>query len=251
MDRRERLGNDLDTLLLAAMQGHQAGMWTALPGIVESFNPSAMTVSIKPSIKAKVRDQAGATTDVELPLLVDCPVVFPGGGGFTLTFPIKPGDECLVVFSSRCIDCWWESGGVQVQADLRMHDLSDGFALVGVRSMPRKLDPAVSTSAVQLRNDAGTALIKIDEDDNITAQTPAGVALDAGGDVYVTAGADLIADVAGQATIQAPTIALTGNVTITGNLVVTGTMMNDDKNVGKTHIHSGVSIGASNTGQPV
>ena len=31
-------------------------------------------------------------------------MVFPGGGGFALTFPVAAGDECLVVFASRCID---------------------------------------------------------------------------------------------------------------------------------------------------
>ena len=64
------------------------------------------------------------------------PVVFPGGGGFALTFPVAAGDECLVVFASRCIDAWWQSGGVGEPMEPRMHDLSDGFALIGVRSQP-------------------------------------------------------------------------------------------------------------------
>ncbi|MFW8450019.1 Gp138 family membrane-puncturing spike protein, partial [Klebsiella pneumoniae] len=73
------------------------------------------------------KDESGAQVSVNLPLLVDVPVVFPRGGGCTLTFPVKPGDECLVIFADRCIDFWWQSGGIQEPVDERMHDLSDAF----------------------------------------------------------------------------------------------------------------------------
>ena len=85
-------------------------------------------------------------------------MVFPGGGGWSITFPVSKGDEALVVFASRCIDDWWQSGGVGIQPDLRMHDLSDGFAIIGPRSQPRKLNPAISTIAVDSRKHFGIAL---------------------------------------------------------------------------------------------
>ena len=49
------------------------------------------------------------------------------------------GDECLVIFSERCIDAWWALGGVQPLAELRAHDYSDGFAILGVRSRARPM----------------------------------------------------------------------------------------------------------------
>jgi hypothetical protein len=64
------------------------------------------------------------------------------------------------VFSSRCIDAWWQSGGVQEAMEARMNDLSDGFAFVGVRSQVRLL-PSVSTSTTQLRSDDGTAYVQV------------------------------------------------------------------------------------------
>lgn len=248
-DRRERLG-DFDTSLLAAMQGHQAGVWTAMPGIVQSYNSAKMTAEVAPSLKAQVLQPDGTTLWVALPLLVDCPVIFPSGGGFTLTFPIAAGDECLVVFSSRCIDSWWQSGGVQVQADMRMHDLSDGFVLVGPRSQPRVLAPAGSGDGVELRNDARTAYVRIDETGNIFATTDANAAIDADGDVYASAGADAAISAAGVVSVVAPTINISGNVNITGNLTVTGTMTNGVKNVGSTHTHGGVQTGGGTTGAP-
>lgn len=166
MDRRERMG-DLVEGVLAALGGHQAGLWTALPCTIKSFDAVKMTVEAKPAIKAQVRSPDGVFSFVDLPLLVDCPVLFPGGGGFTLTFPIAAGDECLMVLASRCIDGWWQSGmataatPAPIPPDLRMHDLSDGFAIVGVRSQPRVL-PNVSTNKVQLRLDDGTAFLDLD-----------------------------------------------------------------------------------------
>jgi len=95
---------------------------------------------------------------INLPILADCPVVFPGGGGYSLTFPLKPGDEGLILISSRCIDAWWEAGGIQPQMELRMHDLSDGFFLPGIESKPM-LTPMLSATDVQLRSKDGTTYI--------------------------------------------------------------------------------------------
>jgi hypothetical protein len=140
------------------MAGAQAGLWTALPGIVHTYKPAQMTVDVQPTIQGRFKQPDGSWQYVDMPLLLDCPVVFPGGGGFTLTFPLGQGDECLVVFASRCIDGWWYNGGIARPMELRMHDLSDGFALAGVRSRPRVL-PAVSTATAQLRTDDGATVL--------------------------------------------------------------------------------------------
>lgn len=97
---------------------------------------------------------------MEIPLLVDVPVVMPRAGGYSLVFVPKVGDECLVVFADMCIDAWWQSGGVQPQADKRRHDLSDGFAIMGCWSQVNK--PAIPDSGCRLQNDEGTAGVSID-----------------------------------------------------------------------------------------
>lgn len=209
------------------MESNQSKLWTALPGIVQNFNAAANTCSVQPAIKGNVRSPDGSQKSINMPLLLDCPVVWQGGGGCTLTFPVKAGDECLVVFASRCIDAWWQLGGVQEQAEFRMHDLSDGFALVGLRSVPRAFP--VSTTAAQLRSDDGAALVEINpETKQISAQTTGNITATAGGDIDLTA----------------PTIRLNGNV------VVTGTITDNSKNIGSTHTHSGGTVGAGETGAP-
>jgi hypothetical protein len=215
MDRRERF-SDPQTALLAALQGWQAGLWSALPGIVESFDPDKHTVSIQPAIQARVRAADGSESWVSLPLLVDVPVQFPGGGGFILTFPIVKGNEALVVFSSRCIDSWYQSGGVQNQAELRMHDLSDGFALPGIRSLPHVIPGGVNTTRVQLRSDSGNVRVELD---------PAG---------------------GGFCNIVAP-----GGITLAGPVNVVGTLKNNGIDVGSTHTHGGITRGGAFSNAPI
>lgn len=187
MDSRERM-NDPVVGLTVALGGWQSKMQTAIPGIIQSFNtdnPDSMTCTVQPAINGQVRDEQGNITVAELPLLVDCPVQFPSGGGCTLTFPVAQGDECLVVFSSRCIDAWWQSGGVQVQPELRMHDLSDGFALLGFRSLPRVIH-GISTTAAQLRTDDGAAFVEVNSVThaiNITTTAPVNVTSSASANV--------------------------------------------------------------------
>jgi hypothetical protein len=161
-DRRELLDDEEEALRIA-LEGNQAGIWTALPGIVDSVNLDAQTVSVQPAIKGENLKPDGSTVYVNLPILVDVPICWPRAGGYALTFPIKKGDEALVIFSSRCIDAWWQSGGIQKSVDDRMHDLSDAFAILAPTSQPKKL-PNVSADSVQLRDESGLTSVSIKPD---------------------------------------------------------------------------------------
>lgn len=167
--------NDAEEAMRAALDGRQSNIWTAMPGIIQSVNLTAMTCEVQPAIQGKVQDDTGEIQTVDLPLLVDVPLVFPSGGGFILTFPIAVGDEVLVCIASRCIDSWWQLGGVQVPMEARMHDLSDGFAIPGPKSQPQAiLTPSVSATEVQLRNNLGTTYLSITPAGLIGFQNPSG-----------------------------------------------------------------------------
>ncbi len=236
--------------------GREAMLWTALPGIVQSFDPQTMTCEVQPAIQGKVQNEDGTVSVVNLPLLLDCPVVFPRGGGCSLTFPIKAGDECLVVFADRAIDFWWQSGGVQPPAETRMHDLSDGFVLVGPYSQPQVLS-GVSTSAVQLRSDDGQAFFELNpQTHNFTLSTPGNFSATVK-DFSVscenfTVNAQTIV-------LTAPTIELNGQITGGGSGGATATFTGDinasgDVTAGgislQTHVHGGIQPGGSDTGVP-
>ena len=150
------------------------GLRVAMPGIIQSFNPDTVTCTVQPAIYGqKVGVDDKATSEV-IPILPDVPIIFPHGGGCTLTFPVKPGDECLLIFSDRCIDFWWQNGGVQEAVDPRQHDLSDAFAIVGPQSQAKKIS-AISTSAVELRSDDGETKLSLNPSTGaITGTAPGG-----------------------------------------------------------------------------
>lgn len=142
------------------VQAIMSAMRVSMPGIIQSFDPDAVTAVVQPAIKGVEQDASGVDVSVNIPLLVDVPVVFPRGGGCTLTFPVKAGDECLVIFADRCIDFWWQSGGIQEPVDERMHDLSDAFCIIGPQSQAKKIG-GISTSAVELRSDDGETKLSL------------------------------------------------------------------------------------------
>jgi hypothetical protein len=204
------LTNDRQEGDTRALNAFASNLWTSIPGIIQSFNAAQQTVVVQPSIMMKQFDINGVAKDVALPLLLDCPVQFPSSGGYTLTFPVAKGDECLVVFSARCIDAWWQSGGVQVQAVMRMHDLSDGFAVLGFSSTPRVIS-GISTNSTQLRSNDGAAYVEL-----------------ASGHI---------------ANIVAP-----GGINFTGPANFTGTVTMNGHRVDETHTHTGVQPGGGITG---
>ena len=219
MDFRERIGDSEESIRIA-LDSQQVGIWTALPGIIQSYDATRLTCSVQPAIAGISQSKDGTITSPQLPLLVDCPVQFPGGGGVTLTLPLKAGDECLVIFASRCIDSWWQLGGVRGRADVRMHSLSDGFVIPGVRSLPRALTN-VTTATAQLRSDDGLTFIDLDPVGQI---------------VKIKALGGIILDT--------PVVSCTGAVVAIGNVTGQGTSLH-------THVHSGVQSGGSSTGVPV
>jgi hypothetical protein len=134
---------------------------TCLPGKVLSFDATKQTAQVQPLIQRLFVGDGAGTGWVDLPPCVDVPVQFPAGGPFVLTFPVAAGDECLLVFSERAIDFWWDRGGVQQPSEVRMHDLSDAFAIVGISSKPRFLS-SVATDAVELRTRDGTTVLRME-----------------------------------------------------------------------------------------
>lgn len=131
----------------------------ASPGIIQSFDAAKQTVVVQVSIKERIVIN-GIVEDVTLPLLVDVPVFILSGGGFCVTLPIAVGNECLVIFSDRCIDAWWQSGDVQGQIDMRSHDLSDGFAIIGFQSQPHVVS-SYNANSLELRNADATTKITV------------------------------------------------------------------------------------------
>ena len=163
---QEAATNDAEAAENARHEATMLKMACHLPGHIVSFDASTQTAKVQPGIQRIFREKG----PVDLPELVDCPVYFPGGGGFVMTFPVTKGDHCLLAFSDRAIDQWWASGKVSPPSEYRIHDMSDGFAFVGFN--PRPNVPAdISTSAVELRAVDGSSKIAMGQDGSISIQS--------------------------------------------------------------------------------
>lgn len=213
----------------------------AMPGIIQAFDPETVTAVVQPAIRAVERGNDGNASTTDYPLLLDVPVVFPRGGGCTLTFPVKAGDECLVIFADRCIDFWWQNGGIQEPVDTRMHDLSDAFAIVGPQSQAQKISN-ISTDAAQLRTDDGEAYIELNPESH-------DMRIITTGNVTASVTGSLSATITGDTTITSPKITLTGEVFVNGNVTVIKDVIASGKSL-VNHTHGGVQPGGGNTGVP-
>lgn len=185
-------------------------------GIIQSFDAEKQEVTVKIAFQQVTSIQAdGTRTLAEYPLLARVPVQFPAGGGFTLTFPVAPGDECIVLFNDRQLDNWLTSGGDLPPSMGRMHDISDGIAIVGLRNNSRALS-GVSTDSAQLRSDDGGTVIEMAGGGVVNMIAPGGINM-----------------TTPQLTVSGDVVAAAGTISLVH------------------HVHSGVQSGGSNTGEPV
>jgi len=218
-------------------------MRVASPGIIQSFDLSTQTVTVQLALREKW-DHDGTEEWVDVPLLVDVPILFPRAGNYVLTMPVKPGDECLVVFGDNCMDAWWQSGGVQNQLECRRHDLSDGFAIVGLWSQPRVI-PGYSSGSAQLRTLDGSSYVEI-ADSGVNIRTGGDIRITAGGDVKIESGGAFAAEATSAASMTGATASLHGTgsgtpTSITGATSIEGVLW-------AKHTHSGVETGSGSTG---
>lgn len=231
----------------AQKQSIFANLRVAMPGIIQSFDPIAVTCTVQPAVYGQKVGNDGRLVSEEMPILPDVPVVFPRGGGCTLTFPVTPGDECLLVFSDRCIDFWWQSGGVQEPVDPRQHDLSDAFAIVGPLSQANKIS-GISTSAAQFRSDDGSTYFEINPDTKkITLVAPGGFAVVAPESTF--SAKVTIAGLLTWAGGMIGSIASGTAAKIIGAIEFIGSLKSNGKDISDQHTHSGVQTGSSNSGK--
>lgn len=240
----ERLQNQAD-LLKALMRNVSYSLRVALPGVIVSFNAETQTASIDLAIQDRIVLN-NQSQYMQIPRLLDVPIVLPRAGGFTLTMPVTAGDECLVVFADMCINTWFTNGAIanpkggylgQKHERPRRHNFSDAFAIVGTWNQKRILTD-YSTEAVQLRSDDGSTVIEVGSDEvTITATTVTVNATTAN----VQASDKVTVQGTNQVNVESSTLV---NINGSGHTTIEGKDW-------LTHKHTGVQSGSSDTGPVV
>lgn len=138
--RTPRMGQVVARIVAARLQE----VHTSLPGEVKSYDAESQTADVQPLVRVPVELEDGTTSMEALPVCVKVPVVFPGAGGFRITFPVKAGDGVLLVFAESHLDRWQDQGGLQDPPLRRRFHIADAVAVVGLHS---DADPWKNASA--------------------------------------------------------------------------------------------------------
>lgn len=111
----------LDDKLLEAL----ANLHTVTIAVVTAVNDT--TIDCQPVINRQVNGESK-----RLPVFIEVPPIFMQGGSSYTAHPIAVGDYCLLLVTERCYDNWYAGSDFLSPLEMRMHDYSDGFALVGI-----------------------------------------------------------------------------------------------------------------------
>lgn len=131
-------------------------------GQIVEFDPDDQTASVsinypKTFFKFNELTKAYESTTTSYPIPMQCPVMCLGGGSAALTFPILPGDECLVLFNDRDFDNWFAGGTGSPANTARLHSFADALVIVGIRSLPHVLTEYDMVRAVLRSGPGGIA----------------------------------------------------------------------------------------------
>lgn len=182
--RRTEIVPDEFELIRSAMDDLSMNMRVCCPGTIVSWDPQQMTAYVQPCIKENIIQVDGTLKNTELPIIPNVPVVYPRCASFIMTFPLKPGDECILVFADRNYDAWWQSGGLQNPLRSLVHDLLDAFCIPGPSSMPKWVDN-ISEDSIMIRTVDGQAYVEIKENHDINIQTAGNINMIATGNVKI------------------------------------------------------------------
>lgn len=175
-----------------------------------------------------------------LPEFIEVPPLFLYGGETYEAYPIAIGDYALVLIAERCFDRWYDGADFEPPAEMRMHDYSDGFALVA---------PKNKAGALTIPQDGRIWQIgpKYKEGDH---EHKGSVTQE--GDYTQTGNVTLTGDVTqeGNHTINGD-LTVNGTLTVNGDITCSGKLTVAQAEIGginfATHKHGGVTSGGAVT----
>lgn len=224
------------------------GYWFNLPGIIVSYNKNTKRAVVRPAINIELTDN----TTVQQSSIVNVPVVWPGGGGFTLLAPLPPGTPVVLHFSQRGI-VQFKEVFAEANPGSNFFSKADAMIVPGFGNI-NGVTPA-KDDGLCLQSENGVNFVSI-EDGIVTVETD--------GDVNVNCD-KLTGTVAATAEIACPEVTITGNLTVTGTIdalsiatagatmsaagAIVGSSIETDAGIDLDgHVHGEVETGLDDTG---
>lgn len=153
----------LEDLLDAAIEAALRDVRVWLPGEIRSYDSGTRRAVIQVMIPDGWIDEAGQRQSTTLRPFTDIPAALTGSGSTRVKFPIKPGDPCLILFSSSCITAYKATGRLVDPKDDRHHHEADAFFV----PMPRVVGPVEDDAMIEFTDDG---LIKAGGDQPLVTQ---------------------------------------------------------------------------------
>jgi len=152
-------------VILAAIGSRMDNVYTAMPGAVQEYDASRQAVSVQPLVQRSFISEDDTREVERMPVIQDVPVVFPSGGKFRITFPVKAGDTGLIIVASCSLDKWLSIGGEVDPENDRRHHPGDAIFIPGLRHFGNG-GPLTSapTTMMTMGSDVGP-VIEIDDDE--------------------------------------------------------------------------------------
>lgn len=163
---------------------------TAMVGKIMSWDANKCRASIKP-YGAYVCTDGDEKERLEYPLLTDVPAVLPGCRSVGIAYPIKKGDDVLIIISENDYDEWLS--GTDSDGDMRF-DLSNSFFIPGPLNKSNSLlKEACNDNSVVIANGStkfvvASDVVKVFSKANIAGELKVGGRLYVGGGFEIDGG---------------------------------------------------------------
>lgn len=148
----------IEEAIRKGIETKRAEIRTMIPGAILSYDHTEQRADVQPATQFKKRNEETGELESYTPKPIrNCPVQFPSGGGFSITWPLKPGDTVELRFAMYSLDEWLTSGGTDKDpVDPRRFDVSDAVVAPGLRSFADALGSSRrDNSAIVIHSPAG------------------------------------------------------------------------------------------------
>lgn len=140
---------ELPDLLTDAMDTRLEEVHVCLPGKVVKYDASKQVADVQIMVKHKGFDyEEGTPLYTDFPVLPSVPVLWPSGGGFSVTLPLEEGDYVFLLFAETSISEWRASGQVSTPTDAARHTLSNAVAIPGAKISSNPIANASSSNLI-------------------------------------------------------------------------------------------------------
>ncbi len=161
-------------------------VYTQMPAIITDVSQfeDKQVVSVRPMVNRT----HGSGEVVVPPPSLNCPVIFAGGGGGVMTFPLAKDDRVLLVYAMRSLTDWKglgtpnEDTDSTTPRDKRHHSMTDAIVIPGLETLTSHGSPNINDVEIKYKG----ATIRIMKNGDIDLDTTTKVNILAASDVNIT-----------------------------------------------------------------